>query len=101
MMLEKIDYDFLHEESLKQYIKTLIEISNENFAPIQCDQGSSENYKRKNACDYAKDLIRDELREMEAKKKEIYKKLDSKYGVRGKDYFVTMAGTVEGAKRDE
>ena len=75
-MLEKIDYDFLHEESLKQYMKTLIEISNENFAPIQCDQGSSENYKRMNACDYAKDLIRNELREMEAKKKEIYKELD-------------------------
>lgn len=95
MILEKVDYKFLHEESLKEYIKTLQGISSRNFAPIQCDQGSSENYKKVHACDYAVKLIKAELEEMQEQKKKMYAELDAKYGERGKDYFVTMAGTVE------
>ena len=99
MLLEKVDYNFLHEESLKEYIKTLQDISSRNFAPIQCDQGSSENYKKVHACDYAVKLIKAELEEMQEQKKKLYAELDAKYGVRGKDYFVTMAGTVEGGRK--
>lgn len=95
MVLEKVDYNFLHEESLKEYIKTLTAISSQNFAPIQCDQGSSENYKKVYACDYAVSLIKKELKEMEEQKRRLYAELDAKYGIRNKDYFVTMAGTVE------
>ena len=95
MILEKVDYDFLHEQSLKEHIKTLQDISCRNYAPIQCDQGSSENYKKVHACDYAVKLIKKELAEMEEQKKKLYAELDAKYGVRNKDYFVTMAGTVE------
>lgn len=101
MLLEKVDYNFLHEESLREYIKTLQGISSRNFAPIQCDQGSTENYKKVHACDYAVSLIEKELAEMEDQKKKMYAELDAKYGVRGKDYFVTMAGTVEGRKDHE
>ena len=95
MLLEKVDYKFLHEEELREYIKTLQGISSRNFAPIQCDQGSTENYKKVHACDYAVKLIKAELAEMEDQKKKLYADLDAKYGIRGKDYFVTMAGTVE------
>ena len=95
MVLEKVDYKFLHEEELREYIKTLQGISSRNFAPIQCDQGSTENYKKVHACDYAVKLIKAELSEMEDQKKKLYAELDAKYGIRNKDYFVTMAGTVE------
>lgn len=94
MIVEKIDYDFLHEESLKQYIKTLHEIDAGHFAAIQCDQGSSHNYAVYNACKYARKLMQAELDAMQKKKKKLYAELDRKYGTRGKDYFVTMAGQV-------
>lgn len=95
MILEKVDYNFLHEQSLEDYIKTLQDISSRCFGAIQCDQGSLEDYKKVHACDYAIKLIKKELAEMAEEKKILYAKLDKKYGVRNKDYFVTLAGTVE------
>ena len=95
MILEKVDYPFLHEQMLEEYIKTLNELDSPHFAAIQCDQGGSHNYKVYNACKYARGLIRKELDELKEQKKKLYEELDEKYGVRNKDYFVTMAGTVE------
>ena len=92
MVKEKIDYDFLHEKSLKEYIKTLKQLSSENFAPIQCDQGSGKNYKIVHACDYAANLVKAELDEMMEEKKKKYDELDAKYGKN--NYFVNLAGEV-------
>lgn len=92
MSVEIVGYEFLKEQTLKEHIKTLQDISSKNYAPIQCDQGSTENYRIVNACDYAVKLIKKELDTMLSEKEMLYAELDTKYG-KGK-YVVDMAGGV-------
>jgi len=99
MSVETVDYKFLREEELKEHIKTLQNISSRNYAPIQCDQGSSENYRIVHACDHAVKLIKAELDTMLCEKEMLYAKLDTKYG-KGK-WVVDMAGGVHLTKEVE
>lgn len=94
MNIETVDYPFLEEQSLKEYIRTLQDISNRNYAPIQCDQGSSQNYKIVHACDYAVKLIKTELDTLLSQKEIMMAELSKKYGRYDKDWVVDHAGGV-------
>ena len=91
MSVETIDYPFLEEEALKKHINVLKKLSNQNFAAIQCDQGSHENYAIVNACDHAIKLIQKELNVLFMQKEMIYAELRTKYG---NNFVVDMAGGV-------
>lgn len=99
MSVETVGYKFLHEQELKEHIKTLRSISSSNYAPIQCDQGSTENSRIVHACDHAVKLIQRELDTMLSKKEMLYAELDTKYG-KGK-WVVDMAGGVHLTKEVE
>ena len=94
MSVETVDYPFFKEHSLKEYIKTLKSISSRNYAPIQCDQGSTQNYKIVHACDHAITLIKRELDTLLSEKEMMMAELSSKYGKYGKDWVIDMAGGV-------
>lgn len=94
MSIETVDYPFLKERSLKEYIRTLQDISSSNYAPIQCDQGSSRNYKTVSACDYAVKLIKAELDTLQSRKEIMMDELSKKYGRYDKDWVVDLAGGV-------
>lgn len=94
MSIETVDYPFLTEQSLKEYIRTLQDISNRNYAPIQCDQGSSQNYKTVHACDHAVRLIEAELDTLLIQKEIMMVELSKKYGRYDKDWVVDLAGGV-------
>lgn len=99
MSVETVDYKFLREQELKEHIKTLKSISSRNYAPIQCDQGSTENYRIVHACDHAVKLIKAELDTMLSEREMLYAELDTKYG-KGK-WVVDMAGGVHLTKEVE
>ena len=94
MSIETVDYSFLEEQNLKEYIRTLQDISNRNYAPIQCDQGSSQNYKTVHACDHAVKLIKAELDTLLSQKEIMMAELSKKYGRYDKDWVVDHAGGV-------
>ncbi len=94
MSIETVDYPFLEEQSLKEYIRTLQDISSRNYAPIQCDQGSSQNYKTVHACDHAVKLIKTELDTLLSRKEIMMAELSKKYGRYDKDWVVDLAGGV-------
>ena len=94
MVVEVTNFPFVKEEMLKGYLNTLKSIDAPHFAAIQCDQGSHHDYEIYNACKYARELIQKELDELEKQRKILYEDLDAKYGKKGKDYIVTMDGSV-------
>ena len=98
--LQKVKYPFLHEQELREHIATLKKISARSFAPIACDQGSSDNYKVCHACDYAIKLINEELNGLMLEKERMYNYLDARYGERGKDYCITLDGTVHRVRKE-
>lgn len=94
MAIETVDYPFLQEQMIKDYIRTLQDISSRNYAPIQCDQGSSQNYKIVHACDYAVKLMKSELDSLLSRKETMMADLSRKYGKYDKDWVIDMAGGV-------
>lgn len=98
MVVEKVNFPFLHESSLKDYIKTLHEI--DCFGAIQTDSASRRDYEIYNACKYAREKIQQELDDLALLKEVMYKELDAKYGERYKDYYVTMDGSVHIDRKD-
>ncbi len=91
MSVEVIDYPFLEEETLKRYINVLKKLSTQNFAAIQCDQGSRENYDIVDACDHAVKLLQKELNVLFMQREMIFAELRAKYGNK---FAVDMAGGV-------
>ncbi len=94
MNIETVDYPFFEEQNLKEYIRTLQDISSKNYAPIQCDQGSTQNYKTVHACDYAVKLIKAELDSLLNRKEIMMTELSKKYGKYDKDWVIDLAGGV-------
>ena len=94
MNIETVDYPFFEEQNLKEYIRTLQDISSKNYAPIQCDQGSTQNYKVVHACDYAVKLIKAELDSLLNRKEIMMSELSKKYGKYDKDWVIDLAGGV-------
>lgn len=93
-VVEKTDFPFLRMQMLQENIKTLKRLSSLSFGAIQCDQGSSWEYQVVHACDHGKELIQKELDNLKKQEKELFRTLDEKYGIRGKDYMVTMDGSI-------
>jgi hypothetical protein len=94
MIIETVDYPFLEEQNLKEYMRTLQEISNRDYVMIQCGQGSRQNYKTVHACDHAVKLIKTELDTLLNRKEIMMAELSKKYGKYDKDWVVDLAGGV-------
>lgn len=93
-VVEVTNFPFVHETMIEGYYKTLNELRSGAFAAIQCDQSSHHDHEVNNACKYAMGLIKKELDGLKEQRKALYAELDAKYGVKGKDYIVTMDGSV-------
>lgn len=87
------------EYTIAEYIKTLKNESSRHSFAIQCDQGGTYGYKVMHACDHAVELLIKELEDVKDKKAKIYERLHKKYGEKGVDFIVTLAGTVESIER--
>lgn len=103
MIIEKVDYPFLHREMIREYRKTLLDIGSGPFAAIACDQGGSLDYQIYNATKYAVELIEKELEELKEREKKLFSELSEKYGEKGvdKDWFITMDGSVHLTKKNK
>ena len=96
MVVEKVDFPFIHEHMIQEYQKTIDRLGAGPFAAIACDQGGHEDYEIYNACKYARDLIQKELDELAERRKALYAELSGKYGRHGTwaDWYLTMDGSV-------
>lgn len=94
MIAEKVDYPFLHEEMIKGYRKTLIDLGRGPFAAMMCDQDGSKDRETYYATKYAVEQIDKELADLKERYKALIAELTAKYGKKGEDWIMTMDGSV-------